>query len=383
MSDKFTEVTRQSWGSRLMGSIKGVILGFLFCVGGIILLFWNEGRSVKTYRGLKEGKGTVVSVSSSKMDSKNNGKLVHITGQMSSEGSINENFLNYGLTNIIALERKVEMYQWKEESRSKTKKNLGGSEETITTYEYKKVWSNEPIKSDDFKKKGYDNPSESQWLCKSKTFYADKIKVGDFNLSEGLKKGLDNFEKVTLSEEWLKNLKNTNAHIAEEYIYIKKQKNNQEDEIGDMRIAYTMLKPQTVSIVAVQRDNTFEPYQPKSGPEIEMIKMGSYSAEQMFQSAIKANKTVTWILRFIGFLLVMLSIGSIFKPLVVVADVVPFFGNVLQAGIGVFSFVIGGGVSCIVIAIAWFYYRPILSISLIAVAVALYFLFRKKKKAVV
>ncbi|MCS7075364.1 MAG: TMEM43 family protein [Bacteroidia bacterium] len=380
MSDNFTEATRESWGSRLMGSIKGVSFGFILSIAGIMLLFWNEGRAVKTYKGLKEGKGVVISLNSSKVDPKNDGKLIHLTGELSAEGELKENFLDYQLSNTIALQRKVEMFQWKEETRSETKKNLGGSQETVTTYEYKKTWSEIPIKSDNFKKKGYDNPSESQWACISQTFYVDKIKVGDFVLSENLKKGLSNFEKVNLSNEWIKNAKHENLNVTEGYIYIKKNKKSKEDEIGDIRVSYSILKPQTVSIVAVQRGSSFEPYQPKTGPQIEMIKMGIHTAEQMFQAAIQGNKTLTWILRVVGSFLVMFGIGLVFKPLVVVADVVPFLGNILQAGVGIFSFVIGGGISFIVIAIAWFYYRPILSISLIAISVLLYFLFRRKRK---
>ena len=38
------------------------------------------------------------------------------------------------------LNRKVEMYQWVEDSKSETQKTLGGGEETVTTYTYKKEW---------------------------------------------------------------------------------------------------------------------------------------------------------------------------------------------------------------------------------------------------
>ena len=47
----------------------------------------------------------------------------------------------------------------------------------------------------------------------------------------------------------------------------------------------------------------------------------------------------------------------ILNPLVVVADVVPFIGNVLSAGAGVVSLALTAVVAPVVIAIAWLWYR--------------------------
>ncbi|WP_339136467.1 MAG: hypothetical protein WGN25_01115 [Candidatus Electrothrix sp. GW3-4] len=55
--DSYTEVTNQSWFSRIGGAIKGIIFGFILFIIAFPLLFWNEGRAVKTYKTLKEGGG--------------------------------------------------------------------------------------------------------------------------------------------------------------------------------------------------------------------------------------------------------------------------------------------------------------------------------------
>ncbi|MCY2994909.1 MAG: hypothetical protein NTY19_44665 [Planctomycetota bacterium] len=62
MSDSFSEVTSQSWFSRLGNAIKGVLLGIILFVVAFPLLWWNEGRAVKTAKGLKEAGGAVVAV---------------------------------------------------------------------------------------------------------------------------------------------------------------------------------------------------------------------------------------------------------------------------------------------------------------------------------
>lgn len=64
----FTETTTTSWFSRLKGALIKIVVGFILLIACIWLLFWNEGRSVKTYRALVEGAGLVVSVDNGSVD---------------------------------------------------------------------------------------------------------------------------------------------------------------------------------------------------------------------------------------------------------------------------------------------------------------------------
>ena len=71
---------------------------------------------------------------------------------------------------------------------------------------------------------------------------------------------------------------------------------------------------------------------------------------------------MTWILRFGGVLAMFIGFMLILNPLVVVADVVPFIGNILSAGAGIVSLVLTAIVAPVVIAVAWFWYRPLVSV---------------------
>ena len=62
MSDSFEEVTSESWFGRLGNAIKGVLLGIILFVASFPLLWWNEGRAVKTAKGLVELGGAVIPV---------------------------------------------------------------------------------------------------------------------------------------------------------------------------------------------------------------------------------------------------------------------------------------------------------------------------------
>src|SRR5262249_16773874 len=80
MPDQFTEVTSQGWFSRLGDSLKGMIGGFIMFIVAFPLLFWNEGRAVRTYKSQQEGAKAVVSLSADKIDPRYEGRLIHVNG---------------------------------------------------------------------------------------------------------------------------------------------------------------------------------------------------------------------------------------------------------------------------------------------------------------
>ena len=85
------------------------------------VLFLNEGRAVKTKKDLDQGAKEYVQVDASKIDEANNGKLVHFSGMAETEGELADKDLNVTAAGL-SLKRTVEMYQWKEETSTKTKK---------------------------------------------------------------------------------------------------------------------------------------------------------------------------------------------------------------------------------------------------------------------
>ena len=158
-----TETTTESWGSRLGNSIKGVIVGLGLFVLGFPVLFWNEGNSVKTAKSLDEGEKACVSLESAeKVDPGMEGRLVHVSGKADTKDVLTDETFGVAAT-AIALTRKVEMYQWREDCKTEEKKNAGGSVTTTKTYTYAKVWSGKAIDSSGFKESGHDNPGELEF----------------------------------------------------------------------------------------------------------------------------------------------------------------------------------------------------------------------------
>ncbi len=145
-----TEITTQSYGSRLQGSTKGIVFGFLVFIVAFPLLFWNEGRAVKRHRALEEGSGLVLSVQAASVDAKNEGKLIHVSGRATTKETLKDPIFGVSAQGL-KLSRNVSMYQWQQHTTKKTTKNTGGSSTTETTYSYNKEWSDSHINSKNFK----------------------------------------------------------------------------------------------------------------------------------------------------------------------------------------------------------------------------------------
>ena len=376
MSDhSFTETTTTGWFSRIGGAIKGIFIGMIMVVIAFPVLFWNEGRAVKTRKDLNQGSKEFVNITADKVDSANEGKLVHLTGKATTTAELKDNDLNIK-TSALVMKRTVEMYQWKEKSDSKRKKKLGGSEQNTVTYSYDKVWEEGRIDSSKFKESNnYSNP---QIPIDSASWTASPILIGDFTLSSSLVKNLQDFTPLEINKDTKLPKKIADRELKEQNGMFYLASDLQNPQLGDIRISYQAVQPTTVSIISKQKGNSFEGYKGDSGTTINMLITGEHSGEAMFESAQERNKMMTWILRAVGFAVMFFGFSFIFKPLAVVADVLPLAGTIVGVGTGIFAFLLAAPLSLITISIAWIFYRPLIGIPLLLLAgVGLFFLIKK------
>lgn len=383
MSDSHQEVTSVSWLGRIKSSIGGLIFGLMLValmVGG---LFWNEGRAVQTARSLAEGAGSVVSTTADNVDPANDGKLVHVTGPVTTTGIIVDPELGIG-TDGLRLSRIVEMYQWKEEQKSETKKKLGGGEETVTTYSYSKVWDKEPIDTAKFKKPGgYRNPPME---IQSKVFQISDGNLGAFVLDQPVldRIGGDVDYAIPAGSEVAIDAHYTGSKrvsLAGNKIYLGFSATS--PMLGDYRIGYRLAPLGVVSIVARQTFDRFEPYQTAAGDPLLMVATGDVPADKMFTDAVTGNTLVTWGLRGAGLLLLGLGFGLFLGPIGVILDVIPILGSVARLGTNIIATFLAVLVGSATIAIAWFWYRPMLAAAILAAglitAAVVYFIGRSRQ----
>lgn len=373
--NNYTKSTTESWGSRLSGSVKGILFGILLFLISFVVIWWNEGRAVNTAEGLTEGAGIVISVFPGDVDPEHEGDLIHIVDSVISTDTLTDTDFNIKSTGL-KLKRTVEMFQWIEETSSNKKKNTGGSETTTTDYNYKKKWSNELIKSNDFEVKNkYINPSffpydNVEYRVENKT-------IGAFVFPDHLLDEMNNYQSIDL-----KKYKPTlpNSKISSNTIFIGNG-TVQAPKIGDVKITFSEVDEAKVSVISSQNGNTLTPYKTENNSIISLLEMGDVAPEVMFEAAQSRNTTLTWGLRFAGFLMMFFGISKCFKPFVVVADIIPFLGRLLSSGTTLFAGVLSLILTLTTIALAWLFYRPVLAFFLLAIAIgALVFIFIKSKK---
>ncbi|HXH38571.1 MAG TPA: TMEM43 family protein [Thermoanaerobaculia bacterium] len=372
MSDSFTETSSTSWGSNLFGSIKSVLFGMVLFVISFPLLFWNEGRAVRTSKGLTEGQGAVVSVPADSVDASKEGKLIHVSGAVKTDAPVADDELAVQAT-AVKLIRTVEMYQWKEHEKSESRSKVGGGTETVKTWEYKQEWAEGRIDSSGFKHaEGHENP-EAPALA-TKTFVANQVNVGAFTMSQAQIGQLTNATSLPVDAAAAEKL----PADARDKFKVKDGKFYEGDDpaapkVGDVRISFQVVNPASVSLIGVQTGQTFAPYSTATGTSILLVEEGTLTAPQMFKKAQDANTFMTWLIRLGGFFLMFLGIFMLFRPIVVFADVLPLFGTMLGAGIGLFAFLGAAILSFLTIATAWVFYRPVIGILMLVLAGAAFY----------
>ena len=433
----YQEQKTTGYGTRVGNSFKAIGSGLImFCIG-TALLWWNEGRTVKTEKMLDEVGGNYVEMENpNKKDASLDGELICGTALATTEDSLSDAQFGVG-AKAIALHRKVEYYQWVESSEEKSEDKLGGKEVTTTTYTYSKKWVSTPVESSEFKDPAYQNKNTVLTTVEESDQYAENVSFGAYKLNETLIHRISSSEGLDLaiSEDLLKDL-DKSAQVAYERFYgtkkaaskaveqpaettvlsdsakavadslkavndsIIKNAVNKKDfeyvhqagnvlyfgrvpgspEVGDVRVTFEKVVPAKVTVMAVVDGDSFKPYKAENGKRFQTLVMGKRSGDDIIEADKEANNMWLWILRGVGVLLVIGGLKGIFGFLETILKVVPFIANIFGWGVGVVCTIIGVAWSLIVIAIAWLFYRPILGITLLVIAGFLTWVFAFKGK---
>lgn len=357
---------KQGFFSKIGSSFASIPLGIVIVIFGCMVLWNNEKKNVINIKDVKELRGQVVDVSSSEVDSKNEGKLVATTGKLDYNNStITDTDFNISFKTPV-INREVEIYQWIETSETK---------DDETTYTYKKEWKSEIVDSDDFNtKNGHVNPTESEIKYFGERFTTDEdLKVGAFTLDDGFKAILSSDKSVNIPE---------GATIPEGYtIYNDRYITNAEDmnspEVGNIRIHYTINDSKDVSVLGKQVGSTITSYTSKNNKTYKELYNGTKNSADMINTIESGNKMSKWIFRVLGAILVCLGMSMVLSPLTTLIGYIPFLGKIVNGAIGAVSSFVGIAISLIVIGIAWLVFRPIIGIILLVVSVGLVILAKK------
>lgn len=444
----YTETTTTGYGTRVGNSFKAIGSGFLLFVLGTALLWWNEGRAVKTEKMLDEAGSAYVEMENpNKKDASLEGELICGTALATTEDSLTDAQFGIG-AKAIALRRTVEYYQWVEHSQTKEEDKLGGKEVTTTTYTYSKRWVSSPVQSSQFHDPAYQKKNTVLTTVEEAEQYAENVTFGAYKLPESLIHSISSREgmELAISEDMLTQFDKATQAAYERFYGVQKgiqqstqqpapqpaipdsvkallpdsvkaaldslqavndsinrqmeNANNKKDleyihqagnvlyfgrvpgspEVGDVRVTFEKVVPAKVTVMAVVDGDTFKPFKAKNGKRFETLVMGKKSGDEIIDAAKETNNIILWVLRIVGILMVIGGLKGIFGFIETILKVVPFIAGIFGWGVGLVCSVIGIAWSLIIIAIAWLFYRPLLGISLLALAGFLIWVFAFKGK---
>jgi hypothetical protein len=367
MTDRFVETTNQGFFSRLGGAFVGLLLGPVFVIGAILLLFWNEGRAVEAATGLSEASRLAIEAPADSVLPANEAKLVHVTGTASAQSPIQDADLGLSFAGQLAVKRNVEMYQWREKKESSSQNNLGGSQTTTTTYTYAKEWSDEAIDSSAFAHaQGHTNPPMP---LSQHSFAASDARLGAYVLDSDTLGLID--PNTQLMPAAPAGWKTDGGNLF-------KGNDPAQPAIGDVRVHYDGIPTgTTLSVLAQQSHGGFAAYTTPNGYEIRMATAGNAPASQMIAQARKTAAMWTWILRGVGALVMFIGFSLFFGPLAILASILPFLGAIVRGAGAAFAVVLTLPLTLITIAVAWLAFRPLIGGGLIVMALgAFYMLWR-------
>ncbi|PAY21560.1 hypothetical protein CKO51_00375 [Rhodopirellula sp. SM50] len=438
-----TRVTEESWFGRLGKAFAGILFGGLLTIVSVPVLFWNEGRAVRTAKGLKEGAKVVVEIQPDSVDPANDGKFVHVSGDVQTIDVLRDDdfAIEY---NGIRLTRHVEMYQWNENEQTTKEKKLGGGTRTTTTYTYEKDWFPERIDSSGFDEAhSHQNPTE--FVFADRTYQAKNVSLGQFRLPDSLIAMISGEDALELTPSNVPDAFKDRSIIRNDgpsgasriYLFANSLPGKTPDQtvaaeaavdesaelaltppaqslpvdtkspetdatdgapptgttstpgepglraietpqIGDVRLWFTATPVQTVSLLSQQTGESFQPFETHYDTTINVLKVGVLSAAEMIAQEEAANRILTWLLRAGGSMMMFFGLMLLLRPLVVLSDVLPLAGSLVGFGTAIVAGLLTIAGAMTVIGIAWVFYRPVLGISLLVVAVAaVYLIFRR------
>ncbi|MCX6734779.1 MAG: TMEM43 family protein [Candidatus Peregrinibacteria bacterium] len=335
MADQYKVTNVTGFGSRIVDSIKGIGFGFLLFLASFAVLYYNEGRV-----DLSQVAKTAINIDSSKAaPAEANGKLVSTNGKITSTETLGDD-LYLAPAKYLATDRSVEMYAWVESSSSSNTNNTGGSSTSTTTYDYKKQWTSVPSDSSNFKvQDGHTNPAKGIADAR-KTVGAAKI--GNFDLDMANIE-LPAFTAVVVNDTNVK-VKDA-AKISGNYVFVPGKASTgtmDQPQLGDMRITYTAVKQDVDSTVFGKLDGTkLIPFVDASKDNAKLYRIFTAGGTDAAIGQLAGeHTTMTWILRAVGFLMMWFGLSALFGPISTLLDVLPFFGSLSRAMIGVVTFVV-------------------------------------------
>ena len=348
---------RKSYGRRVKNAIVGTIVGAVLFIGSFFLLSWNEYDAVRQTGAITEiNKVALADVPSESVNDANDGQLVHMASNAKTDDVLE--YPTFGISeNAVRLRWDTSIYQWEEDRREKDDR---------TVYEYDREWVDQPIDSSNFKDPRRSNEGSEKHF-QDDSVQAELVHFGAFRLSKRLIEQIDNEKKYALPDSIAMDVRPQGA--VRDGVFYTGDPNN--PQIGDERVEVFIVGPQhDVTVMARQAADTFAAFETKVGIDKEILYSGLLTKSQVIGKQRTEAAVKRWLLRGLGFACMWIGLGLAFSPIRAIASFIPFAGRLVGGAVFAASFVIALALSSVVVAVAWFAVRPLLSVGLLVLAAA-------------
>lgn len=361
----------------------GFLLGPAMLVGAVCMLFWNEGEYINVSRALDEAEPLVQVVENTASPApEQEGKLVFMNGQASTTDVLRDE--TYGVeANALVLKRSVQYAQWVENKKKRTgneqkpmfmtEREFNRNRDNEWVYTYVRTWVNKPVNSGVFYDVRYRDANCVLYEEQNLELRAQNVQLGGFALTPGQISRIGGTRNAIFPTQIPPAVQGRSA-INGKYLHIGRAPENgvyyvvnpNDPAIGDVRICWDASKPALpVSLVAVQRGNSFEPYTASNGTQVDLLYTELLNSRQCFEKARNTNTAQLWGVRFGGWLMLWGGFACMLSPL---AGMVPFCRKLAEAGATVISLVLGTLLSLLTVSAAILFFRPVLAICLLVSA---------------
>jgi len=401
-------VEHTSWFGRMAGAMGGACCGLLLLVAAFPLLAWNESNARGEALALDEGLRLVQPAPLSLFDSKQVGKLVHISGPVSACDQLADATFGIAVKNALALERRSEQFRTVEQRSSQTRKTAFGGEETVTTFSYADEWGPSPIDSRSFDDQRYRGRNPTQMRTERELWYCPSVALGPYRLPQPVVAALagqsmapvDVHDPSVSAVARLQGSENDRGDAVDADPNRKPRRgralqpqqqdsralsqvvahgnalytgNPLQPRVADERYSFAAAVVPAASVVgSLDARGAVQPFRASNGRDILLASPREEGPHALFEAAHSRNAMVTWALRGAGWLLMLVALNLIFRPLSVAPEVVPILGGlaswVIGTGTGLIAFMLSLALTFATVAVAWVAVRPLLSLGLLAAA---------------
>ncbi|XP_068628811.1 transmembrane protein 43 homolog [Battus philenor] len=282
------------------------LLSLVLFLGVTYFLVWAESQTIESNLVLEEliSGAESIDVHTAYDAGHYENRIVHITGPLRILEPISEPDYNIQVL-AVKLRKRVQMYQWIEETTDQQNFLSEPGEESQKTYWYHKDWRDYVVDSSLFYiRPGHHNPTSMPIF--SETHIAESVKIGWLFLGLEVKRKVNDYYEIWSDSR----PERSDIKLHSGFYY--HGASALEHEVGDLRIhfSYAGREDDIYTAVGIVERGILQPYTSvnfKSADPISLFRKGSYSLKQLYDLEKRDANIHTWKYRMLGLIQVFAS----------------------------------------------------------------------------